>query len=149
MGEYPFVYSEVDGTGIEYDSLGSSWALAASILFALITNDSKNLPLFEKSLTHYYETFIAKLECYGSPLDTDKAPDNEGVLAFIRAAKLLHQFTKNQLYLDYMETALYQEFSYNFCYNGRIEVQPLSKLKWSSCGGSITSVCNPHIHPMS
>ena len=149
VGEYPFVYSEVDGTGIEYDSLGSSWALAASLLFALISNDTKNLPLFEKSLTHYYETFIAKLECYGSPLDTDKAPDNEGVLAFIRAAKLLHQLTKNQLYLDYMETALYQEFSYKFCYNGRIEVPPLSKLKWSSCGGSITSVCNPHIHPMS
>ena len=115
----------------------------------MITNDSKNLPLFEKSLTHYYESFIAKLECYGSPLDTDKAPDNEGVLAFIRAAKLLHQLTENQLYLDYMETALYQEFSYKFCYNGRIEVPPLSKLKWSSCGGSITSVCNPHIHPMS
>ena len=149
VGEYPFVYSETDGTGTEYDSLGSSWALAASILFALITNDSKNLPLFEKSLTHYYESFIARLECYGSPLDTDKAPDNEGVLAFIRAAKLFHQLTKKQLYLDYMETALYQEFSYKFCYNSRIEVPPLSKLKWSSCGGSITSVCNPHIHPMS
>ena len=89
VGEYPFAYSETDRTGIEYDSLGSSWALAASILFALISNDTKNLPLFEKSLTHYYESFIARLECYGSPLDTDKAPDNEGVLAFIRAANLL------------------------------------------------------------
>lgn len=148
-GEYPFIYSESDGTGIEYDSLGSAWALTASIMFAFVTGDKKNLPLFEKSLSHYYESFIAKLECYGSPLDTDKAPDNEGVLAFIRAAKLLHQLTKNQLYLDYMETALYQEFSYKFCYNGRIEVPPLSKLNWSSCGGSITSVCNPHIHPMS
>lgn len=148
-GEYPFIYSETDGTGIEYDSLGSAWALAASIMFAFVTNDTHNLPQFEKSLTHYYEAFIARLECYGSPLDTDKAPDNEGVLAFIRAARLLHQLTKNQLYLDYMETALYQEFSYKFCYNGRIEVPPLSKLNWSSCGGSITSVCNPHIHPMS
>ena len=149
LGEYPFIYSEDDGSGIEYDSLGSSWALAASIMLALTTNDTKNIPLFEKSITHYYESFIARLECYGSPLDTDKAPDNEGVLAFIRAAMLLHQITKNQLYLDYMETALYQEFSYKFCYNGRIEVPPLSKLNWSSCGGSITSVCNPHIHPMS
>ena len=148
-GEYPFIYSETDGTGIEYDSLGSSWALAASILFAFVTNEKTKLPLLEKSLTHYYQSFIAKLECYGSPLDTDKAPDNEGVLAFIRASKLLHQLTQNELYLDFMETALYQEFSYKFCYNGRIEVPPLSKLKWSSCGGSITSVCNPHIHPMS
>lgn len=148
-GAYPFIYSETDGTGIEYDSLGSVWALTASLQLALITNDSKRLALFEKSLTHYYKNFIAKLECYGSPLDTDKAPDNEGVLAFIRAAKLLHQITENPLYLDYMETALYQEFSYKFCYNGRIEVPPLSTLNWSSCGGSITSVCNPHIHPMS
>ena len=147
--EYPFIYSEDDGSGIEYDSLGSVWALAASIMLAFTTNETKNIPLFEKSITHYYESFIARLECYGSPLDTDKAPDNEGVLAFIRAARLLHQITKNQLYLDYMETALYQEFSYKFCYNGRIEVPPLSRLKWSSCGGSITSVCNPHIHPMS
>ena len=122
LGEYPFIYSEDDGSGIEYDSLGSSWALAASIMLALTTNDTKNIPLFEKSITHYYESFIARL---------------------------LHQITKNQLYLDYMETALYQEFSYKFCYNGRIEVPPLSRLKWSSCGGSITSVCNPHIHPMS
>ena len=48
-----------------------------------------------------------------------------------------------------MKNALYQEFSYKFCYNGRITVPPLSEIGWSACGGSITSVCNPHIHPMS
>ena len=48
-----------------------------------------------------------------------------------------------------MKNALYHEFSYKFCYNGHITVPPLSEIGWSSCGGSITSVCNPHIHPMS
>ena len=32
-GEYPFIFSEEDGTGLEYDSLGSSWCLAASALY--------------------------------------------------------------------------------------------------------------------
>ena len=148
-GEYPFSFSQKDGTGLEYDSLGSCWALAASCMFALVTKNHDTLPELEKSIKHYYETFVAQLECYGSPLDTDKAPDNEGILAFMRAAKCLHQLTAKKVYLDYLEEALYQEFTYKFCYNGRIEVPPLSEINWSSCGGSITSVCNPHIHPMS
>ena len=146
-GEYPFIFSEADGCGIEYDSLGSCWCLAASALYTKIAGTE--VCVLERSLTHYYDSFIAKLECYGSPLDTDKAPDNEGILAFIRAAKILHQITGIKLYLDYLETALDQEFSYKFCYNSRITVPPLSNINWSSCGGSITSVCNPHIHPMS
>ena len=148
-GEYPFIFSEVDGTGIEYDSLGSCWCLAASTLYAIVSGDTEGLPELEKSADHYYKHFIERLECYGSPLDTDKAPDNEGVLAFIRAARCLHQITKKEVYLEYMKNALYQEFSYKFCYNGRITVPPLSEIGWSACGGSITSVCNPHIHPMS
>ena len=149
VGEYPFIFSEKDGTGIEYDSLGSSWALAADCMLALVTQEHDTLPQLEHSLTHYYKNFVEELECYGSPLDTDKAPDNEGILAFMRAAKCLHQLTGKKQYLEYLKTALCQEFSYKFCYNGRIEVPPLSQINWSSCGGSITSVCNPHIHPMS
>lgn len=148
-GEYPFIFSEEDGTGIEYDSLGSSWCLAASVLYAIVSENTANLCGLEESAAHYYQRFIERLECYGSPLDTDKAPDNEGVLAFIRAACCLHQITNKELYLKYMKNALYQEFSYKFCYNGRITVLPLSEIGWSACGGSITSVCNPHIHPMS
>lgn len=39
--------------------------------------------------------------------------------------------------------------SFKFCYNSPIKLPPLSKIGWSSCGGSVTSVSNPHIHPMS
>ena len=157
-GEYPFIFSEEDGTGLEYDSLGSSWCLAASALYCLVLRKMKECPdnLFkpdldelEKSAGHYEKQFVEKLECYGAPLDTDKAPDNEGILAFLRASSCLHQLTEKDIYLEYMKNALYHEFSYKFCYNGRITVPPLSEIGWSSCGGSITSVCNPHIHPMS
>ena len=157
-GEYPFIFSEEDGTGLEYDSLGSSWCLAATALYSLVLRGMKECPdnLFkpdlaelEKSLAHYEKQFVEKLECYGAPLDTDKAPDNEGILAFLRASSCLHQLTEKDLYLEYMKNALCHEFSYKFCYNGRIAVPPLSEIGWSSCGGSITSVCNPHIHPMS
>ena len=48
-----------------------------------------------------------------------------------------------------MRDALYYEYTFKFCYNSPIKVPPLSTMGWSSSGGSITSVTNPHIHPMS
>ena len=48
-----------------------------------------------------------------------------------------------------LRDVLEYEFTFKFCYNSPIKVPPLSRVGWSSCGGSITSVCNPHIHPMS
>ena len=51
--------------------------------------------------------------------------------------------------LSHMQDALYYEFTFKFCYNSPIKVPPLSTVGWSSCGGSITSVSNPHVHPMS
>ena len=48
-----------------------------------------------------------------------------------------------------MRDALSYEFSFKFCYNVPVQTPPLSEVGWSSCGGSITSTANPHIHPMS
>ena len=48
-----------------------------------------------------------------------------------------------------MRDALYNEYTLKFCYNSPIKVPPLGSVGWSSSGGSITSVVNPHIHPMS
>ena len=87
--------------------------------------------------------------CYGAPLDTDKAVDSEGVLAYLRAVRYLHTITGEKDLLRHMKDALDYEFTYKFCYNSPIKIPPLSTIGWSSCGGSITSTCNPHIHPMS
>ncbi len=148
-GEYAFILSDTTGAGLEYDALGSAWGLTAAAAYALLTGDHSALPELQRSEAHYYDTFVHRAECYGGPLDTDKTVDSEGVLAYIRAARLLHELTGQDLYLDHLHDALCYEFSFKFCYNSPIQTPPLSKVGWSSCGGSITSVANPHIHPMS
>ena len=71
------------------------------------------------------------------------------MLAYIRAVRWLHEITGEEVFLDHLRDALEYEFTFKFCWNSPIKVPPLGKIGWSSCGGSITSVCNPHIHPMS
>lgn len=147
--EYPFAMSEKTGAGLEYDSMSGAWCLAATALFSQLTDDQKYLEGMRLSEQHYYDYFVKKVVCYGGPLDTDKAVENESVLAFIRAARILHEITGEDIYLNHLRDAIYYEVSYKLGYNTHILVNPLAEIGWSSCGGSITSVANPHIHPMS
>ncbi len=147
--EYPFSMSEETGVGIEYDSMGGAWCLAASALYVQISGDAGYTTKLLKSEMHYYNKFVKRAECYGGPLDTDKAVDSEGVLSYIRAVRILHELTGKEELIDHLRDALYYEFSFKLGYNAHIQIRPLSENGWSSCGGSITSVANPHIHPMS
>ncbi|WP_238915792.1 hypothetical protein [Clostridium sp. YIM B02555] len=147
--EYPFILSEKTGAGIEYDSFSGTWCMAALAYYCYLTGDKSHLDSLMKSERHYYETYIKHMECYGGPLDTDKATDSEGILAYIKAIRFIHALTGEKIYLQHMKDAMDYEFSFKFCYNSPIKVPPLSKNRWSSCGGSVTSIANPHIHPMS
>lgn len=147
--EYPYVFSEKTAAGLEYDSFGSAWCLAAHAYYAWLTGDHTYLDGLLHSEQHYYETYVQRMECYGAPLDTNKATDSEGILAYIRAVRFLHAITNNQALAQHLEAAINYEFSWKFCYNSPIKTPPLSTLGWSSCGGSVTSIANPHIHPMS
>lgn len=147
--EYPYIFSEKTGAGIEYDALSGSWCMAAMAYYSYITGDNPYISSLQKSEQHYYETFIARMECYGAPLDTDKATDSEGILAYIKAVRHLHVLTGEKVYLEHMRAAICYELTFKFCYNSPIKVPPLSRIGWSSCGGSVTSIANPHIHPMS
>lgn len=147
--EYPYIFSEKTGAGIEYDSFGSAWCMAALAYYSWITGDKSQLESLRKSEKHYYEAFVKHMECYGAALDIDKAIDSEGILAYTKAVRYIHALTYDKCYLEHMKAALCYEFSFKFCYNSPINVPPLSKLGWSSCGGSVTSIANPHIHPMS
>lgn len=148
-GEYPFVMSEETAAGLEYDSIGSSWCLAATALYTRLTDTEEFMQHMLRSEKHYYEHYVANVECYGGPLDTDKAVDSEGVLAYIRAVRYLHEITGEDLYLAHLKDAICYECTFKLCYNTPVQVPPLSTVGWSSCGGSITSTANPHIHPMS
>lgn len=103
----------------------------------------------ERSEVHYYDAFIRRAECYGGPPDTSKAVDSEGVLAYIRVARLLHELTGKAVYLDHLRDALCYEYSFKFCYNVPVQVPPLSRLGWSSCGGSTLRWPTRTFHPMS
>src|SRR5690606_23493204 len=78
-----------------------------------------------------------------------KAVDSEGILAYIKAVRYLHALTGEEYYLEHMKDAINYEFTFKFCYNSPVKIPPLSRIGWSSCGGSVTSTANPHIHPMS
>lgn len=147
--EYPFAFSEENGDGIEYDSMGGVWCLAATALFVQITGTDEYNDILKKSEQYYYDKYVSKMECYGGPLDTDKTVDDEGILAFIRVDRILHEVFGDKVYLEHMRDAVYFECSFKLAYNTPVQVRPLCEMKWSSCGGSITSTANPHIHPMS
>ena len=148
-GEYPYVLSEKTGAGLEYDSFSGAWCMAAAALLAYITKDHTHLDSLLRSERWYHDAYIRHQECYGGPLDIDKQIDSESILAYIRAVHYLHAITGQAELLNRMRDALYYEFTFKFCYNSPIKVPPLSTVGWSSCGGSITSVSNPHVHPMS
>ena len=111
--------------------------------------DRMYLPSLLASENYYHDTYIRHQECYGGPLDIDKNIDSEGILAYIRAVRYLHEITGEAYLLTHLRDALYYEYTFKFCYNSPVKIPPLSTIGWSSCGGSITSVVNPHIHPMS
>ena len=148
-GEYPYIFSENSGAGLCYDAMSGAWCLTAAVYHAALTGDRSRLPALLVSEARYHAAYIVPMTCYGGPLDIDKQVDSEGVLAYIRAAHWLHVLTGDDAILSRMGDALAYEFTFKFCYNSPIKVPPLSRLGWSSCGGSITSVTNPHIHPMS
>ena len=147
-GEYPYVMSEKTGAGLCYDSMSGVWCLAAVAYLRTITGDPEGLDQLLASEMHYYRHYVAQVCCYGGPLDIDKQIDSEGVLTYMRAVRRLHQLTGEAYLLDHLQDALDYEFTFKFCYNSPVQVPPLSR-GWSSCGGSVTSVANPHIHPMS
>lgn len=149
VGEYPFAFSEEDGTGLEYNSFGGAWCLAATACYTWLTGDKQYLEGMLVSEKHYYDSYVSKCYCYGTPLDTSKAVDSEGILAYIRALRFMHAFTGSEYLLKHMRDGIEYEFTYKFIYNSPVKIPPLSTVGWSSCGGSITSTCNPHIHPMS
>ena len=104
-----------------------------------------------RSADHYH-TFVSNLSCWGTPLETWKAPDLEGNLAFLRGARLLHETTGENAALS-ADAHRQVPPTTNTPVALRLpapgpEYPPLKGSPWSSVGGSITSVSNPHIHPM-
>jgi hypothetical protein len=146
--EYPYRWSPETGEAIDYDAIGGVWCAATRAYLATLLNDSIILKQAEQSMDHYWNKFVKKMECYGTPHDIWMGTEEEGVLGFVKAAAILHRYTGEDKYLEYLRDGIDYEFTWKYCYNTPVQIPPLSKLNWSSSGASGTSIANPHIHPM-
>ena len=90
---------------------------------------------------------VRALNCWGTPMDTWKAVDQEGNLAFIRACAILYADTKDEEALELYRLGAEYEYLWRFGHRTRPDHAPIRE-GWTACGGSVTSVSNPHIHPM-
>lgn len=146
-GAYARFFSPDSGNAVDYNGFQSCWFVCAAALLASITAEPGYRESAEKAILHYRNWHLEG-ELYGTPMDTHEAIDEEGNLAYIDACAELHKLTGDKKYIDLAWYGLHWEFSWKFPYNTAFTNEPLRSLNWSSSGGSITSVHNPHIHPM-
>lgn len=146
-GNYGNTYACDKKAVLDCDGFAGCWFAAAMPYAYRLTGDKRYLESAKRALG-YYVTFVRELNCYGTPMDTWKSVDQEGNLAFIRAARQMHELTGEQIYLDDLELGARYQYLWQYGFRARPEFAPLKDSGWNSCGGSITSVSNPHIHPM-
>jgi len=146
-GCYGYTYSLTKPEIIDSEGFAGCWFAASCALAYKITGQTHYLRSAEKGISFYYE-FVKNLDCWGTPMDTWKSIDQEGNLAFIKAAVLLHQTSGRAKYLQMAVHSAEYEYLWRYAIKARPEFRPLKGSQWNSCGGSVTSVSNPHIHPM-
>jgi hypothetical protein len=146
-GHYGFAY-EVDRAAVaDWDGFAGCWWVPAMCAAFELTHDRRFLHSAQRAM-ELYAAGVGQLEVWGTPMDAWKGNDEEGVLPFIRGARMLHQATGDNRYLDMLRLGAEYEFLWRYLFNAMPEAEPLKSAGWHSCGGSLTSVSNPHIHPM-
>ena len=147
-GAYGYIFSGKRKEVLDYEGFAGCWFAAAMPLAWKLTGEGRYLDSGRRAMA-YYHPFVAGLAAWGTPMDTCKSVDSEGNLAFVRAARLMHEATGQPECLDMLLDAANYEYLWRYGFRTRPEAPPLKGSSWNSCGGSITSVSNPHIHPMS
>lgn len=146
-GAFGVFFDPKNGEAVDYDGFQGCWFVPVLTILYKITNEQKYLNCAKNGLDHYY-TWHLNGELYNTPMDTHRAIDQEGNLAFIAASRELHEVTNDEKFIKYGIAGLNWEFSWKFAYNTKFSNNPLRNLKWSTSGGSITSTHNPSIHQM-
>ncbi len=145
-GAFGYTYSMDEKKVLDWSGFAGCWFVPALVYFTRITGEKSWLEPARKAL-RYYESFVRKLNCFGTPMDTWKSVDQEGNLAFVRGCRLMYEETGEQEFLEFLKEGAEYEFLWRYAYPTRPEFAPL-KDGWNACGGSVTSISNPHIHPM-
>ena len=147
-GAFGYIFSSTEKKVVDWDGFAGCWFAAALVLAWKITDNPVYRDSAERAL-EYYGSFVRNLAAWGSPMDTFKSIDSEGNLAYIRAAGLMQEATGDTHYLDMLRDGAHYEYLWRYGFRTRPQCPPLKNSTWNSCGGSLTSVSNPHVHPMS
>lgn len=147
-GAFGYIFNSKERKVLDYDGFAGCWFAAALPLAWKVTGERRYVDAAERSLA-FYAPFVAGLSAWGTPMDTCKSIDSEGNLAFLRAARLMHEYTGEPKYLQMLLDGAHYEYLWRYGFRSRPEAPPLKGSAWNGCGGSLTSVSNPHIHPMS
>lgn len=145
-GAFGYAYATDRREVTDWNGFAGCWFAAAAALLHRLTGEARWREHALRALRHYAAD-VAALNCWGTPMDTWKAVDQEGNLAFIRAAAILYRDTEDPEDLEYLRLGAEYEYLWRFGYRTRPEYAPIRE-GWTACGGSVTSVSNPHIHPM-
>ncbi len=145
-GAFGYTYRTDRKEVADWNGFAGCWFVPCAAYLYHLTGEEKYLQAADKALDYYGEA-VRTLTCNGTPMDTWKSPDEEGNLAFIRGARLLHEYTGREKYLTALKNGADYEFLWRYGYRTKPMYKPIAD-GWNACGGSITSVSNPHIHPM-
>lgn len=145
-GNYGYTYSATQKKVLDWDGFAGCWFIPAMVYAYRLTGQENYLASARRA-EDFYRKYVKELNCYSTPMDTWKAVDEEGNLAFVRGCRLLHETTGDGQFLEDLCMGAHYEYLWRYGYAARPDNEPLMK-GWNSCGGSVTSVSNPHIHPM-
>jgi len=146
-GNCGYAYSLDQPEVTDWEGFAGCWVAAAFAAAYSYTRDDAFKQGARRGIGFYHQD-VQQLHCWGTPMDTWKSPDQEGNLAFLKAARILHQTTGEPDLLEKLEDSAHYEYLWRYGFKARPELLPLLGSNWNSCGGSITSVSNPHLHPM-
>ncbi len=146
-GSFGYTYRYDRKEVLDWDGFAGCWFAAALPYAYELTGEKRYLEAAGKALD-FYAGYVKALNCYGTPMDTWKSVDEEGNLAFIRVSRMMHQLTGEKKYLDYLELGARYQYLWQYGFCAKPQYKPLKDSGWNSCGASVTSVSNPHTHPM-
>jgi hypothetical protein len=117
-GTFGYIFSSRERKVIDFDGFAGCWFAAALPLAWQITGDAKYRDATDRALT-FYAPFVRDLAAWGSPMDTFKSIDSEGNLAFIRAARHLHEITGEPRYLEMLAAGANYEYLWRYGFRAR------------------------------
>jgi len=146
-GNLGFAYSMDKPEIIDSNGSIGAWWIPGFALASKRLNKPHYMKVAHRALKFYHQFYI-DLDVNGASMDTGKSPNEESSNAFIRAARVMHELIGDDYYLEALRDGIDLECLWRYGYATKPLVPPLSNSGWNSCGGSVTSVANPCIHPM-